>query len=314
MPSSLHVVPATPAQQIDRDRLTYLEWGKPLTEAQYLERQQVLRGTPWAIANQKTWLLVDANGAILSSCDIFKMESSLGGKKGISFGIANVVTGKSLRGKGYAQKLLEGVIAELRNVEPKALSFHLLSEVGESLYNRAGFQRVFTEDVRYPSAGAGVSKDARPLERSDLSALLAVRKSPSPHLQFLPTAEQFGWHYARQDFYAEKLGVKNALQAGVRVGDAYMIWALDFKYKKLRVLQVAATSQAEVEQLIDAARHFAHQQGMPEVRIWKNEIPPGLSFPNSPEIGESDDGIFMICPANPSDYSAPKTVCRAVWI
>src|SRR4051812_33318121 len=90
----------------DRDRQTHAEWGKALTVEQYLEREQRLRSHPWSRATMTTWFWVDHNGAVLASCETFRMNSSVDGSAGHSYAVASVFTEPSLRGRGHAGRMM----------------------------------------------------------------------------------------------------------------------------------------------------------------------------------------------------------------
>ena len=78
---------ATDAEKIQRDHVTFPEWGTRLTLDQYLERERVLREHPFS-RGMRTWLLVDG-GDVLGSCETFDNVSRVGSAAGTSWSIAS---------------------------------------------------------------------------------------------------------------------------------------------------------------------------------------------------------------------------------
>ena len=131
-----------------RDRLTYSAWGERLTVDDFVEREARLRAHPWARAAMATWFLRGDRGAVLSSCETFRMESRLrraGGavEHGVTFAVASVFTEPSLRGRRLASTMMEQLGRRLAESEPGADAPHaiiLYSDVGPAMYQRAGYQ------------------------------------------------------------------------------------------------------------------------------------------------------------------------------
>ena len=130
--------PASGREIDERSRLTAAVWGNRLTLEQYLERERLLAAAPFAARGLRTWLLEDDAGAVLGSCETYRMASELDGVGGETHGFASVFVEPALRGRGHARGMMERVAALLRTEGAQAA--HLFSEVGTSLYEAVGFR------------------------------------------------------------------------------------------------------------------------------------------------------------------------------
>src|SRR5690348_7346079 len=121
---------ATLEEQRQRDHLTHDAWGEKLTAEQFVVREERLRAHAWPRADLTTWFLRDDDGAVLASCETYRMRSFLDGGAGESHGIASVYTEPRLRGRGYATQLMDLVLARVRDERPAAHAMLLFSDVG----------------------------------------------------------------------------------------------------------------------------------------------------------------------------------------
>lgn len=261
-----NAVPASPQEASQRDRITYAEWGPPLDENQFLDREQRLRAHPWAQAQMRTWLLQDpASGRIGASCETFRMDSRFQGEAGTAHGIASVFTDPDLRGHGLASQLLAGVARQLSAQEPALQALILFSDVGEKIYGRLGYRPIPAFDWVWPAQvgpAAGVS-------RAQLSGLL-LRAAPPCVFQVEPSLGQLDWHFERTEIYAGHLGRPEQLSFGLTAGGKLLAaWAAHWKENTLYVLFNRAETEAEIEQVQSAARAEAHRLGIPTVTQWE---------------------------------------------
>ncbi|MDP3506204.1 MAG: hypothetical protein Q8S33_38045 [Myxococcales bacterium] len=81
----------------------------------------------------RTWLWCAES--ILCSCETFEVAATRGATSGRAFIVASAFTEPALRGKGHAVAMLNALVERT----PDALAMVLFSEVGPSLYERAGF-------------------------------------------------------------------------------------------------------------------------------------------------------------------------------
>ena len=137
----VRAVEATPTEKRARDELAHAAWGDRLTIAEFIEREERLRATPFARASMKTWLLVeggDPRRRPLASLETFMVPCRHGMRAGRAFEVASVFTEPALRGRGHASRLLR-LVAEACVRSPGALAMTLYSDVGARLYERCGY-------------------------------------------------------------------------------------------------------------------------------------------------------------------------------
>lgn len=310
----VQLVIATEEQKRSRDRLTHAAWGQRLSVEEFCRRELRLRAHPWCTSGMTTWLWVDSRGAVLASCETFRMRSFLRGAESVSFGVASVYTEPVLRGHGHASAMMRALGDELRRREPGAHGVILFSEVGASLYERAGFVARPCFDRMVPaSAGTGL-RDVRWIHERELEPALAAFPLPRADFVIWPEAVQIDWHLERARIYAETMGRTQPPTCGVVVGKARALWAADYKNERLAVLLASAPDAASGAALVEAAAHAAASAGLREVRIWETPslpLPPGLGRREP----RDDDALPMLLPiASGLKAEAWSDIPRALWI
>jgi GNAT superfamily N-acetyltransferase len=249
---------ATAREKVERDRLTYAEWGTTLSLAQYFERERVLRAHRFSRGMQ-TWLWCDGS-TVLASAETYENDSRIGGARGLSWSFASVFTEPPLRGQGHATALMNAVVARLSK-RPKAQACVLFSDVGEPIYARSGFLAVPGDDwVLEPLRGAP-EKDVEPLVPPFKAPALAAH----PGLVLIPHAAQLDWALAREALYARFLRRVRPSFHGARAGDALALWAAYFKTNELIILWLEGSN---VEGVLRSARRQAHRCSLDRVRLW----------------------------------------------
>ena len=316
----MQLIEATEQQTRERDPVAWAEWGARLGLEQFLEREERLRAHPWSRQGMKTWLWCGSGGEVLSSCESFRMRSFLGPpqrrEEGVTFGVASVVTEPRLRGHGYASGMIKALVARLR-AEPGAHASLLYSDVGASLYERAGYvARPAPDRIFSPMAGEpAASVDALIAER-DLAA--ALENTPVPEDDFVvwPTAVQLDWHLERERIYASLLHEPRSGSCGARAGESTAFWAADLKNRVLRILLLSTRTQAEGVSLMRAARRVAHATGLREVRLCEQPVP--FRWPDSEEGGELGERVGelpMLAALDPRVRpEAWNLAPRALWV
>ena len=347
------LVLGSPLETHERDKLTHPVWGKEFTLDQYLLREERLRDQPWCKKNRKTWLLVQEvlgeGPKPLASCETFEMKSYWNLLEGNTLGIASVFTEPKMRGLGYCSKLIQALIKRVEETSPQCHALVLYSEIGVSLYERLGFKAVKSEEWCFSGLSKGVNREMGDppiasvirIERGfDIKKLNLSLKLPQAKFLIWPTEEQLEWHWARQDIEAEYLNRSLPDCRGVRVGESFLLWMVDFKKKALKILVTFATDIQVMEPMLSEAVRYAEALGLPEVRMWVSQENLGLachtldffisdslsslsSMSSSMALISSDsvkrvereDSIAMILPLNskllPDDWSSPS---RAVWV
>ncbi len=291
----MRLVPASEQQKRARDPVAWAEWGSRLSVEQFLEREQRLRAHAWCREGMQTWLWCGSGDEVLASCESFRMRSFIGlgspgdREEGVTFGVASVLTEQRLRGHGYASGMMRALVERLR-VEPGAHGSLLYSDVGATLYERAGYvprpapDRVFSPLPGEPSR----SVDALIAENGLATALEQVPVPEDPFVVW-PTATQLDWHLERARVYESLLNEPRPVACGARAGSSTAFWAADLKNRVLRILLLAAFSEAEGVALMRAARQEAHATGLSEVRLCEQPVP--FHWPASEDGGALSERI-----------------------
>jgi GNAT superfamily N-acetyltransferase len=280
---------ATAVERTARDRLTFEEWGSRLTQAQYLDRERVLRQTLHGQHDMRSWVLRLPNAVIAASCETFRLPLM---PEGVIEVVATVYVDRALRGVKMASRLIDALIEARREAGVDGLV--LFSEVGTDLYARSGFKllpapvRTWTEPPAHDAASVWLSPD-------DLTTALQERSRIRSHLLDLRLTEPLvDWHLTRARFYARTLGVPMAPHLGARAGGVQLFWSPDFKCNVLRILDATGPAGASIEPAIAAAVNESRALGLGGVELWDDacssqlvggerrlradDVPMGLSF------------------------------------
>lgn len=302
-----------------RDLLTYQEWGTKLTSHQWLAREERLRSHAWAKQGMETWLLVDDSSAVLSSCETFRMNSFANGAPGRTYGIASVFTEDKLRGKGHARKLVDEVVKALVAEDNELHSVILFSEVGEKIYQAAGFvgrpsyERHFITTARKSGAS-----NVKALNASELLAAWPGVSPPRAEFVVWPSPSQLDWHFERERVYAELLN-KNLVQAkaaALAFGDALITWVIDYKQDALQALYFQARTALEAQALLVKACEVAAELGLSKLVVWESEAFTGWDrLGIHGERVERTDTLAMIrCARKTIEPRQWAVVSRSVWV
>lgn len=120
-------------------RLTY-----DLTSGQSVTRHVVSCKRDWKLRSGTQWVLEDDRGEFVSVLTTYRYRHE---PVATAIGIANLFTPAQLRRRGYASRLIEGLLASGQHDGDTV--HYLLSDVGESFYGRFGFR---TLPLRYEGA------------------------------------------------------------------------------------------------------------------------------------------------------------------
>lgn len=301
-------------EQRQRDRQTHDAWGNKLTLEQFIAREERLRNHAWPRAALTSWFLRDDDGALLASCETYRMHSFLDGAGGDSFGIASVFTEAALRRRGHATRLMDLVIARVRQEWPAAHAMLLFSDVGAAIYERSGYRARPAEDLLFPPAPGEPAADAL-LDEGRVLEAFATLEPPDEPFVIWPSREQLDWHFERARAYAALLGRPRLPFAGARIGDSLMVWTADWKHDRLQVLLLASSRSHEAEALVLAARRCAAAAELHEVRLWAEP----WDFAGRHDLGGDRvarrDSLPMLAPLVPSLRAEMwRRIPRAVWM
>jgi predicted N-acetyltransferase YhbS len=297
---------ASNEEQRALDEVTFDAWGDQLSVEQFGVREARLRAHSWSQATLTTWLLRDG-GALLASCETYRMQSWLAGAPGETWAVASVFTPPSLRRRGYASRMMSLLVEEARAAGAQATT--LFSDVGAPLYEAIGYRARPSYDLVFSPLDGEAPVDAL---YSDAQLCAAFGECAPPNGRFLvwPSAAQLDWHLERQRTYAALLGRTQLAHAGARAGDGLIAWAADWLHRRLVVLLMTGARADEAEALLRAARRVAHQLGLGDVRMWNL---PGCDCGG--ERLARDGSLPMIAPLDPSLTAEMWTfIPKALWV
>jgi len=315
----VRLVLATDAQKLERDGLTAEAWGAGLSAEAYLRRELRLRALAVPRLGMRTWLLVDKEGCVLSSCETFTFPSVLrlpeGDSWGHSYGVASVFTEAALRKKGHATRALDALCQTLGQ-ERDAHAVVLYSDVGAAQYARSGFVARPAFDWRWPPAAASVESEAAFFTEEALNWRWGARPVAAGRFVFQPTADTLDWFLERERIYAEELGQVRPKACGAAVRNSLALWYAQPKDGRLWLHWLDAADANSSRALVLAARVAARDAGLVEVRLW--EDPDGIPFPEGLEGGarqKRSGGLPMLRPLDarvrPTDW---RHIPRALWV
>ena len=304
----MQLVAANADEKRARDRLTFQAWGERLTPAQYLRREERLCGHPWARQAMTAWLWRDADGAVLSSCETYRMSSAITGSRGESWAVASVFTEPARRRRGHARAMIDALLQRARADGMQAAT--LFSDVGAPMYESSGFVARPAEDLLFPPTrgDAAVGVDALLEHTGEV-------EPPVDDFAVWPTAAQLDWHVERGRTYAALLDRPPLPSVGARVGDSVAYWTSDPKHDRLLLLWLDAARSDEAEALVRAARRVASAAQLHEVRLWAQPWP----FSGRADLGGDRvrrvGSLPMIAPLLPSVRPEMwSQIPRAVWV
>jgi GNAT superfamily N-acetyltransferase len=318
----MRLVLATDTQRAEQDIVTYPAWGSPLSLEGYVEREQRMHAHPWCRAGLETWLLCADDGAALASCETYRVESFQrapdgGLTPGDSFAIASVFTEERLRGRGYATRLMDLLVAELERATPRAQSALLFSDVGAPIYRRSGYQETEAWDWRFTSEPGEPSQLVdRLLRETDVAAALARMRRPEAPFFYWPTAVQLDWHLERERIYAELIPRPRPEANGATVGESTALWHMTGRTDTLMVLMLDARTAEDAAALLGAARRVAHRAGLSRVVLWEEPATASLLAQVPGAVREPRDGSLpMMRPLRPGISPTSATpIPRVLWV
>lgn len=314
----LILVPATPAERIASIKLNSVAWKGPLDVETYIEREDHLMQQRLTRDGLTCWILVDRNEpvggrTILSSCESYRKKALMAHDGQVedvaTHGVGSVYCRPEFRGKGYAKRMFEELRLKLDTWEMeeesrrKSLFTVLFSDIGKKFYAQFGWRPFLSSHMSLPAMesavdGGDVTRDlfAKDVQQTVCSEAVLAKlrdqmrvaslKSSKAKIAILPDFDHFVWHWAREEFFAEKLlpersppVVKGAGNDQARV---YCAWNRNFGETPednvlyiLRWVYDDPTSPAEEQAMIKAmasilrrAQHEAHEWNMSKVEFW----------------------------------------------
>jgi hypothetical protein len=186
----------------------------------------------------------------------------------------------------------------------------LFSEVGPTLYERAGFHVLPMAARRWTSAASG-GAEAQPLGEGDLSDAFDWRnRCRAERIDLRLSPEIFHWHLTRAKFYASHLPRDLNATVGARGGGVQALWVPDFKSNVLRLLDLTGAPGASLDPVIASARAAAASMGLDQVELWDDPVSQQLT--GGEPLGR-DDEIPMGMAFTPRGALFLGPLSRACW-
>ena len=297
----MRLLEATFAEKVGRDALTASAWGRQLTTEQFLAREAALRSHPFAKASMRTWLWCAES--ILCSCETFEVAATRGATSGRAFIVASVFTEPALRGKGHAVAMLNALVERLST--PDALAVVLFSEVGPTIYERAGFVGQPGVDLVFPARA----------ETSPSAVRWTTAMEAPPHLRdrhavkLVLSAQQCDWHVERERFYASALHRPAPSAHVARLNASSLAVAASFQRNELHVVWTEFHDDADGLALLEACAAMAQRCGLPAVRVWETQPMP---TPTGATRVERNDELPMLRPLD-GGVARWANVTQGLW-
>ncbi|KAJ4301861.1 hypothetical protein N0V90_003957 [Kalmusia sp. IMI 367209] len=252
----LALVHPTEEEKLIQFNLNGSEWRGALSLEAYLRREDVLAQQDYTKdGGISYWVLIDKtarNNPLdptssarlpLASCETYQKKALVWKdgelKETICHGIGSVFCAPHLRGRKYAQRMMQEVGEVLRTYQTDektdCMFSVLFSDIGKKFYANFGWEVFRSSHVSLP-AGTSQVKDsdklptARPLYAEDLAELCnideeLVRKTltlrpngSNTAVAVVPSVANIRWHHAREDFVGLELHGKTPKVKGAIVG------------------------------------------------------------------------------------------------
>jgi GNAT superfamily N-acetyltransferase len=124
---------------------TYATWHEGLSRQAYEQWNVAQTRLPWAADHLVRLALVDDAGALLATLKRYRYDVRLDGRVGVMCGLGAIFTPPEHRGRGYAARLIEGVLEQEQR--DGVLMAGLFSEIGTAFYERHGFRAIALDEV-----------------------------------------------------------------------------------------------------------------------------------------------------------------------
>ncbi|KAL5048161.1 hypothetical protein BDW71DRAFT_25959 [Aspergillus fruticulosus] len=318
----LTLVQATPKERIESIKLNSTEWKGPLDVDSYLAREDTLLQQRLTKEALICWVLVDCREpenarTILSSCETYKKTAIVarGGRveEASAQGVGSVYCRPEFRGKGYAKRMLEELSKKMDAWQPEGVHSErplfsiLFSDIGKRFYAQFGWKPhpsshfalapISKEEYSVPSTTPKVRVlRADDVQRCMCSASILEKereilravslRSSGPKVAIIPDFDHYLWHWAREEFYSQKLFpgsvIPKAKGAGDDAAKVYCAWNRTFGNTAeentlyiLRWVYNEPTSAEEAETTVKAmaailrrAQLEAYEWNMARVTFW----------------------------------------------
>ncbi|KAK3203633.1 hypothetical protein GRF29_106g127526 [Pseudopithomyces chartarum] len=252
----LALVHPTREEELIQFNLNAVEWRGALSKEAYLRRENHLsKQDQTKDGGISYWILIDKSAKHnpldptssarlpLASCETYRKKALVWQdgelKETICHGIGSVFCAPHLRGRKYAQRMMQELGEALKTYQTDektdCMFSVLFSDIGRKFYANFGWEVFRSTHVSLPAGtvkvrDAGDLPSARPLREEDIAELCRIdeeliRKSMQSRpkgsntaVALVPNVANIKWHHAREDFVGAELHGKAPEIKGAIVG------------------------------------------------------------------------------------------------
>jgi GNAT superfamily N-acetyltransferase len=163
---------------------TFPIWNEGLSRDAYAQWNEAQLRTEWGRARLHRFALLDESGGLLASAKRYRFDVRVHGRVGAMCGIGAVFTPPDRRGRGYASRLIELLLAQEQR--DGVLMATLFSEIGTAFYERLGFAPVPIDEVSLvvTRKGGAPAMLVRAGDDRDLATIAAMHDTRSSGARF----------------------------------------------------------------------------------------------------------------------------------
>jgi GNAT superfamily N-acetyltransferase len=163
---------------------TFPIWNEGLSRDAYGQWNEAQLRTEWGRARLHRFALLDESGGLLASAKRYRFDVRVHGRVGAMCGIGAVFTPPDRRGRGYASRLIEMLLAQEQR--DGVLMATLFSEIGTAFYERLGFAPVPIDEVSLvvKRKGGAPAMLVRAGDDRDLATIAAMHDTRSSGARF----------------------------------------------------------------------------------------------------------------------------------
>jgi GNAT superfamily N-acetyltransferase len=163
---------------------TFPIWNEGLSRDAYGQWNEAQLRTEWGRARLHRFALLDESGGLLASAKRYRFDVRVHGRVGAMCGIGAVFTPPDRRGRGYASRLIELLLAQEQR--DGVLMATLFSEIGTAFYERLGFAPVPIDEVSLvvKRKGGAPAMLVRAGDDRDLATIAAMHDTRSSGARF----------------------------------------------------------------------------------------------------------------------------------
>jgi len=302
------------ADHARRERIldhTFPIWNEGLSRDAYSRWNEAQLRTEWGRTRLQRLALLDDAGDLLATAKRYRFDVRVDGRDGWMCGIGAVFTPADRRGRGYASRLIEMMLADARR--EGALFASLFSEIGTAFYERLGFTTVLLDEVTVGVRlkGGTPAMLVRAGEDRDLANVAALHdaRSATARVALRRSASLVQYAIAKKRLLAG-LGPPGVRQIEFFVAEegasavAYVVLHENAHGWTLEEAGDRDPAGARLGAILQALVAREPHRPAPLIRTW---WPRQFAVPPQLELRDRTDptDVFMVCPL--ADVAMPRT-------